>query len=215
MLEDSDGTETNGPVIEVPSSTGKRRLRRFDHAQWTKNEALVRFKRYLFRQDANGLEAAMRALDRLNCWSDALRQLRLNRPAEKHGQILVSFWIQHGLSSIPMGLRDDLPDLIDTMRRFLKPYQGPPVTLYRGELEARYTNGIFGIAWTTNLTTAEMFARRRVPLQEGPGIVLKIEATADVIVADLKRHSAHATNIGEEEYLVDPRLIRNMISVVD
>jgi hypothetical protein len=210
----ADGTYSNfGPPIVVQESK-RRRLRQFNDDQWTTGEACACFKRYLFRKDRAGLEAVIRALDRLDCWSQAVHQLRLSRPTETHAQTLVSFWIERGLYSIPMGLRDDMPDLIDAFRRFIQPYQGPTVTLYRGELETRYAKGVCGIAWTTSLRTAEMFARRRVPLQEGPGVVLKIEATAEVIVADLKQFSTHATNIGEDEYIVDPRLIQDMISVV-
>jgi hypothetical protein len=113
-----------------------------------------------------------------------------------------------------MGLRDNLPEFIDALKRFLEPYQGPSVTLYRGELEARYRERKYGIAWTANLKTAEMFARRRSPLGQGPGVVLKAEATPDVIVADLKLLSSHAANSDEHEYLVDPRLIHEIISIV-
>ena len=213
VFVNSDGTKTNGQLIVVPKSK-RRRVREFNDAEWNTPETIARFKRYLFRNDADGLQAAVRALDRLNCWSEAVRKLRVNRPNEAHASALVSFWIRYGLSSIPMGLRDDMRDLVDAFRRFIKPYQGPTLTLYRGELEARYADGVYGIAWTTNLNTAEMFARRRVPLQEGPGVVLRIEATTEVIVADLKRFSQHTVNIGEDKYIVDPRLIQGLISVV-
>jgi hypothetical protein len=113
-----------------------------------------------------------------------------------------------------MGLRDDMPDLIDAFRRFVKPYRGLELTLYRGELESRHAKGIRGIAWTSNLATAKMFASRRLPLQEGPGVVLQIEATQEMIVAAVKDFTQHTVSIGEDEYIVDPRLIHGKISVV-
>jgi len=125
----ADGTQTNGPLIVVPKSK-RRRLRKFNDAEWTTSQATARFKRYLFRNDVVGLQAAMRALDRLDCWVAAVRQLQLRRPTNKHACILVDFWIQHGLSSIPMGLRDNMPDLIDAFRRIVTPYGGPELTLY-------------------------------------------------------------------------------------
>lgn len=210
----ADGIQTNGPLIVIPKSK-RRRLREFDDDKWTTNEAMARFKRYLFRKDAQGLQAAIRALDRLDCWGTAVRQLQLRRPSEKHAGILVTFWIEHGLSSIRMGLRDDMPNLIDAFRRFVKPYRGPELTLYRGELESRHAKGICGISWTPNLAIAKMFADRRVPLGEGLGVVLRIEATKEMIVAALRDFTQHTAYIGEDEYIVDPRLIRGKISVVD
>jgi hypothetical protein len=66
-----------------------------------------------------------------------------------------------------VGLRDDMPDLIDAFRRFVKPYRGPELTLYRGELESRHAKGIRGIAWTPNLATAKIFAHRRMHFAGG------------------------------------------------
>jgi hypothetical protein len=60
-----------------------------------------------------------------------------------------------------------MPDLIDAFRRFVKPYRGPELTLYRGELESRHAKDIRGIAWTPNLATAKMFAHRRMHFAEG------------------------------------------------
>jgi hypothetical protein len=58
-----------------------------------------------------------------------------------------------------------------------------------------------------------MFADRRVPLKEGPGVVLQIEATKEKIAAAVRDLTQHTVNVGEDEYIVDPRLIRRKISV--
>ena len=58
-----------------------------------------------------------------------------------------------------------------------------------------------------------MFAHRRVPLQEGRGVVLKIEATQEVIVADMNEFPENAIDI-EDEYIVDPRPIHDKVYVI-
>jgi hypothetical protein len=78
------------------------------------------------------------------------------------------------------------------------------MTLYRGELQARHLLGVYGLAWTTKLDVAEMFASRRVALGEGSGVVLQIEAGPEMIVY---AHPAHSKELGEAEFLVDPRAV--------
>jgi hypothetical protein len=213
VIVGSDGKPISEELIVIPEPTRRRPLRRFNEELWSIADSKRWLKRYLFRQDREGLDAVFRALDRLDCWSEALRSLRVNRPTQRHAEIITSFWIEHGLSFVPMGLRGDTCEvMVDLFRHFLKPYDGPEVTLYRGELQSRFQQGICGVAWTTNIRMANTFAVRRVPFS---GVLLKLEATPDLIVADLKRYSNHTTNIGEDEYIVDPRLILNKITVVE
>jgi hypothetical protein len=62
--------------------------------------------------------------------------------------------------------------------------------LYRGQLEARHLEGTYGIAWTTDLVYAGIFARNReYENVEGPGVVLRIEASAHMIVVDWPTYS--------------------------
>ena len=62
------------------------------------------------------------------------------------------------------------------------------------------------------IETAKRFARRREP-DEGRGVVLKIEATPDMIVTALREHSQHTLTLAEDEYIVDPRKIKGKVSV--
>jgi hypothetical protein len=73
--------------------------------------------------------------------------------------------------------------------------------------------GVYGISWTPIFVKAKQFADIRSP-EEGHGVVLKIEATPNVIVAAVKEFSQQTLTLGEDEYLVDPRLIQGMVSVV-
>jgi len=86
------------------------------------------------------------------------------------------------------------------------------LTLYRGELESRYRMGVYGISWTPIFEKAKQFADRRSP-DEGRGVVLKIEATPNMIVAAVKEFFKHTLTLGEDEYLVDPRLIQGKVLV--
>lgn len=136
--------------------------------------------------------------------------MSVSAPHETLGSALLWFWISYGLH-IAESLKGDLI-LVDVLKHLLPIYDGPSVTLYRGELFSRYEMGVYGMSWTTRTKVADTFAKRRSYLGEGPGIVLKIEATPDVIVACLEQTSSgeHTKWIGEYEYILDPRLIRNV-----
>lgn len=205
---DSEGNRTLGPLF-VPSRR-IRRDRKFKHEQWTEPETVRRFVKYIHTRDTEGLEAIIKPLDRLGLWNVAFNGLLQNdrTPTEQCGISLVQFWQAHGLSSIPQGLRENLPLLVDALKKFVRYEGGTAVTLYRGELRDRYENGICGIAWTTNIEIARMFARRRPSLREGAGIVLKVDADAPVVVACLGRYSQSLSH--ESEYILDPRILHNV-----
>jgi hypothetical protein len=110
-------------------------------------------------------------------------------------------------------LKSDLPHLIDAFKYLLPPYAGEGLTLYRGEVESRYLVGVYGISWTPILDTARRFAANRSP-EEGHGVVLKVEGAPNMIVAAVKEFSQHTLTLGEDEYIVDPRLLQGKVSVV-
>jgi hypothetical protein len=179
-----------------------------------RREILRRFPEILLRADRDELEAIIRALNQHDCWHEAVGNLCTGAsPNKEMGDALISFWYTYGLWSIPRGLKENIFLLADAFKYLMPPYAGSGLTLYRGELEARHRLGIYGIAWTPHLKTAQVFADRRYP-DEGQGVVLKIEATQAMIVASLRDHSAHTTVLEEDEYFVDPRKIRGTVSVV-
>jgi hypothetical protein len=186
----------------------------FDDKAWDKNQCIHEFCGFLERRNSHGLEAAMRALNRLNCWREAISQLMIGpSPNLAKGLALLSFWYTYGLHSVGRGLREDLPHLVDAFKYLLPPYTGEGLTLYRGEVESRHTTGVYGISWTPILEKAEQFANLRSP-EEGRGVVLKIEATPNMIVAAVKDYSQHTLVLGENEYFVDPRMIHGKVRVV-
>jgi hypothetical protein len=63
------------------------------------------------------------------------------------------------------------------------------------------------MSWTTKIEVARMFAERRDP----PGVVLKLDALAEMIIAGPNDHSKY---LGEDEYLLDPSAIRSAEEIV-
>ncbi len=154
----------------------------------------------------------MRAFDRLHCWRQAVAELMTGpSPNVAKGCALLSFWNTYGLHSVGRGLRDDLPHLVDAFKYLLPPYTGQGLTLYRGELKSRHTKGVYGISWTPKPEKAKEFAEIRAPDE---GVVLKIEATPSMIVFAVKDCSEWTLKMGEDEHIVDPRLIQGKVSIV-
>jgi len=181
----------------------------FDDKAWDQNQCIREFHRFLQSRDNDGLEAAMRALDRLNCWREALSHLMTGAsPNEVVGRALLWFWISYGFH-IASSLKGDLV-LVDAFKHLLPPYSGPALKLYRGELRSRHLERIYGISWTPNLSVARMFADRRHDL-EGLGVTLEIEATPGMVAASPGEHTSW---LGEGEYVIDPRHIQ-AVGVLD
>jgi hypothetical protein len=172
---------------------------------WDKDQCIHEFRRLLEHRDSQGLEAAMRALDRLGCWREALSRLTTGTsPNEVVGRALLWFWISYGFH-VGSSLKGD-PILVDVFKYLLPPYRGPALKLYRGELHSRHLERIYGISWTPKLDVANMFANRRSGV-DGRGVTLELEATPDMIAASPGEHTSW---LGEEEYVIDPRLIRGV-----
>jgi hypothetical protein len=151
------------------------------------------------------MQSAMRALDRLDCWHEALSQLMtFPSPDETLGRGLLWLWISYGFH-IGRSLKAD-PIIVDAFKHLFPPCSGPGLKLYRGELHSRHMGRIYGLSWTPHLSVAKMFANRR-----GAGVVLEIEATPDMIAAPPGEHTSW---LGEDEYIIDPRLIQ-AVRVID
>jgi hypothetical protein len=211
VFVDGEGNSNNGLRIQL--SAEKKLPAAPYHKKWSRRTTIRKFMEMLTGTDGPNFEAVIQALNRHDCWRDALDQLQRAAPDSRIGSALLSFWFTYGLCSIPRALKSDLAYPVDAFRCFLPPYPGPAVTLYRGELESRHEAGIYGISWTPRLEVARMFARRRWP-DEGRGVVLQLEATPDMIVAAVSDHSQHTLYLGEDEYLVDPRQVYGRISVI-
>lgn len=142
--------------------------------------------------------ACMRSMDRLSCWHAAFEQLITDPTSDVPGESVVWLWISYGFH-VSASLQGD--QIVTTvLKALLAPYSGAGLTLYRGEATDRYEKRIFGMSWTTNIKVARNFARSREP----DGVVLKLEASPQMIISG---PTAHSEYLGESEYIVDPDAI--------
>jgi hypothetical protein len=202
VFRDPDGQKTKGPVFRLSG----QRARQWHDDAWDKDDCIQQLRESLHARESDGVQAAMRAMDRLQCWPEAIRELISGPPDELLGNRLLWWWVSYGFH-VGASLGRDLVLFVDGLKRFLPPYSGSGVTLYRGEALSRYEAGLHGLSWTPERAVARMFANRRLPLGDGPGVVLEINANSEVIVAAVERTSSgrHTTWLGEREYILDPR----------
>ncbi|ROL66696.1 hypothetical protein BHU25_20775 [Pseudomonas vranovensis] len=91
--------------------------------------------------------------------------------------------------------------VIEMLWKWLPPYQGPDLLLYRGENVDRLAEGRIGTAWSPQEKTARMFASGWNAAGKG-GVILETLAPAEAIIAG---PSAHSKRIQEYEYTIDWR----------
>ena len=221
VIKDGAKTKSRHPTM---TSQNRRHLRskgtwesrtRDDSEIGTVRDAIRRFREDVVTGDHHRLEETMRAVGRLECWAQATAHFSDGpEPDTEKAGVLLSFWFTYGLQSIPAGLKEDLVCLVDAFRKLLPPYRGVGSVLYRGELASRHAQGVYGISWTPNIEAAQRFSRRRSLLGEGAGVVLKIEASPNMIVAAVRDLSSHTLTLEEDEYILDPRRLVGKIHEV-
>lgn len=115
-------------------------------------------------------------------------------------------------------VREKLEDdrlLVSALRQLLPTFvgvgAGQGLVLYRGENLDRYHDGRVGLCWSPTRTVAEMFGRGLNAMAGQGGCLLQAYAPSHAIIAGPNSHSRW---LGEEEYLVDPRLAENIELVV-
>jgi len=114
------------------------------------------------------------------------------------------YWIEAG-----HGIREQVNDdpLLSRLLRLLLPqYQGKKVILYRGENLDRWQKGSVGFAWSESVETAEMFGRGLNAIKSG-GLLLQALLKPEAIISGPNGHSAY---LGENQFTVDPFLIKNI-----
>jgi hypothetical protein len=95
--------------------------------------------------------------------------------------------------------------VIAAFRHLLPPYSGPSLRLYRGELTSKHEMRDYGFSWTTSMEVAQVFADRRINVDNEPGILLEAAAPAEAIIAG----PAPSPTL-EYEYIVDPRELKGI-----
>lgn len=99
---------------------------------------------------------------------------------------------------------DSLHDLVtlEALRRFLPPYEGRPLTLYRGDSFFNRCRRTYGMSWSASLEVAEGFAGGVWRTYSGGSVVLRAEVPLRAIIAKVP---VADDKYCEEEYLVDRR----------
>jgi len=148
------------------------------------------------------VESALPKIESKSLWRAAclkIRRLPHSAPTEV-AKGFHSVVTQRG-HSIRESVGDDSV-LLDALRILLPPYQGPPLLLYRGESTLRHRQRRHGFAWTGNVDIARMFASGLNATEPEGGVLLRVKASSEAIIA---APSAHSIYLGENEYTVDRR----------
>ncbi len=134
-----------------------------------------------------------------------MAMIQIGKP---HPEISTGFhtlWTEMGHRIREQVLDDNL--LCDALRIMLPVYIGPGLKLYRGESVDRWKKQYYGFAWTEEIDIARMFARG-LKGDYGPGgVLLSTDAPTEAIIAGPSKHSIY---LGEHEYVVDWRQLREI-----
>ncbi|UVS88009.1 hypothetical protein EFP18_21515 [Burkholderia glumae] len=144
-------------------------------------------------------------------WRALFRTLAESPPQTK--EVAVNFHTQwHTSHHFMRQLIADDDLIMDVLWTWLPRYEGPSMTLYRGENLDRFEIGNIGTGWSDQHATARMFARGLNNVGKG-GVVLKVNAPAEAIIAGPSEHSLW---LGEREFSIDRRkLDKTVIAQVE
>jgi hypothetical protein len=136
---------------------------------------------------------------------DLLTALKTCSPDAALGDALVRNWLAYGMT-LGVAFEEHIVLLADALRQHLPPYYGPGLNLFRGQLETLHQKRCYGLSWTPDLEVAQMLATRH-GAGEGDAVVLRINATPEMILADLREYPHASIAQREPQLLVDPRRI--------
>jgi len=118
------------------------------------------------------------------------------------------FWIENG-DSIRNAVQNDL-DLIEFLKVFLPRYEGPSITLYRGDSFFNRRRRTYGMSWTSSESIAESFAVRYGQTHTAGAVLLGTDCPASAIIWSAQQSG---DPFEEQEFLVDRRRLGS-VSVV-
>lgn len=96
--------------------------------------------------------------------------------------------------------------LVDLLWMLLPSYEGPDITLYRGENVDRWEDGHLGFCWTPRMDKAKMFGNGLNAVERG-GVLLRCIVRREAIICGPSPHSVY---LDEHETTVDPSRLENV-----
>jgi hypothetical protein len=155
------------------------------------------------------VDTAINNIESTGMWRPAIMALtQISPPTPAISERFHNKWTERG-HRIREKVGDDRM-LLNALRILLPRYDGPVVSLYRGENTDRWTQGSLGFAWTLREDIARMFARGLNAGYGKGGILLSTDAPTEAIIAGPSRHSVY---LDEHEYVVDPRCLRDIVPI--
>lgn len=168
----------------------------------------LKILRALVHGDRERLRAALEAATNRE-WRQACIDLITDAPATVDPVAAHSCFVEFGHR-----VREKLDDdrlLVSTLRQLLPQFagvsEGHGIVLYRGENFDRYQDGRVGLCWSSRRAVAEMFGGGLNAMVGEGGVLLQAYAPAHAVLAG---PNAHSRWLGEEEYLVDPRILQDV-----
>jgi hypothetical protein len=143
------------------------------------------------------------------CWAEAMRAVVEIDVAHPDAQMqFLKSWVRVEFAIMRGACDDDL--FFAALRKLMPAYQGPPMTLYRGQRKGDPV----GASWTRSLQIAVKFAlygtenvdpnalhRARVPPSKGGVVLVADNVQAEIISAPC------LLGFQEGEFIVDPRRV--------
>lgn len=135
-----------------------------------------------------------------------LRIARLDSIDQGLRLAFLQIWLESG-DHLRQEVGDDLL-LVRGLRVLLPPYDGPAVTLYRGETAGNRRDRTYGLSWSSDRNVAEAYATTGLCRTcEFGSVLLQALSPPEAIIC---APAAHDDRFAEAEYLVDRRRLRDV-----
>jgi hypothetical protein len=169
-------------------------------------EAVSQFIESIKKGDIGRFMDAAENLKLTGAWTNALHAVAdLDTVPADFKLAVQEVWVEQG-DSMRGDARADAA-LVKALRVLLPAYDGPNLTLYRGESAKNHRTRSYGLSWTVDVEVAEDYARDAHRYSQDDGVVLMTEAQAEAIISAPHRLGV---NPSEAEYLVDGQLLKQV-----
>lgn len=158
----------------------------------------------LVAESLEALDESFDSLQKRDFWKRVLRQHRTVHPDFRSS--FLAIW-EAGGDHLRDLIDDDLL-LLNLLHRFLPPYTGPDVELFRGETAWNRRRRTYGMSWSADREAATCFALDLRSSGDGGSVLLRTMAPSDAIIC--APHVLGARRAAEAEYIVDRRRLTDV-----